>query len=432
MYTAMRSSSFFGRDIPVIQDVLADNVYISSSNSGRYLAYQNYNYIASTAEPGNIWNQGYVAILQANRIIYAANSLPQTNAVKQLRGEAFIARALCYLELVNFFGSPYTVNPAADGVPFVTTPTFLTGPYSKPSRSSVTTVYAKITSDLDSAYNTMPALTASTFTLHPLNSEFLARYAAKAIESRAYLYKGEYANARDAALLVVNNAGYTLADSSAYVSYWANPTAQTGKVETIFELALTSTSNNGTNGLDNFYYQPNAYGDGLVYGDLYNQYNARDVRKQLILTSSPTRGAVFVINKYSNLPNGSDKDDIKVIRYSEVLLTLAESYARLGDDVNAQLYVNQVAKKRQPTFTGYLTTGATLASDIVAERRKELAFEGLRYFDLTRLNLPVSRPAQTGIVTTVRTLDVTSTKRIFPVPQAEIDANPAVKQNTGY
>jgi hypothetical protein len=430
MYNSMRGTTLFGRDVPVLGDELADNAYVYSTNSGRYLAQMNYTYTSTNAEAANIYAAGYFSILQANRIIYAANTLPVTNNTNQLKGEAYMSRALVYLTLVNFFGTPYNVNPNADGVPLVTAPTNIVGPFAKPSRASVSAVYAKIISDLDSAYAIMPTTGTA---LHANNSEYLSKYAAKAIEARAYLYKGDYANAKAAALLVVQNGGYTLAAPTAYVSYWASPAPTTSKLETIFELALNTATNNGTAGLDYIYAQA-GYGDLLGYTDLYNSFSATDVRKGLFLTTSPTKtGTVYVNNKYSNVSNASDKDDVKIIRYSEVLLTLAEAYERTNDDVNALLYLNQVAQKRDPSFVGYASVGATLASDIVSERRKELAFEGLRYFDLLRLNLPVNRPIQTNTAPTANNLSsVTDFRRILPIPQAEIDLNPYTKQNTGY
>jgi len=429
MYNVARSSSLFGRDIPVLGDELADNAYVSNTNSGRYLQEMTYQYISTNAEALDIYGQGYTTILQANRIIKATSTLPATTNVSQLKGEAYIMRALVYLEMENFFAPPFTVNPAADGVPLITQPVdpaTITNPASRPSRAKAVDVYAKIISDLDSAYLIMPA---TYNTLHAANSEYLAKYAAKAIEARAYLYKGDYANARDAALLVVNSGGYTLTPSTSYVAYWANPAAVSTKVETIFELALNTATNNGTNGLDYIYAQA-GYGDMLAYNDLYNSYTATDVRKALILTTSPAKG--FVVNKYSNVTSATDKDDIKIIRYSEVLLTLAEAYARLGDNVNALIYLNTVAQKRDPALAAYVSVAPQLYTDILNERRKELAFEGLRYFDLTRLNLPVNRAVQAGAATSVSTLAIDNVKRILPIPQAETDANPNIKQNPGY
>ena len=434
MYAAMRNYYLYGRDVPVLGDVLADNAYVSSTNSGRYLQEQNYTYIAINGEANNIWSQGYYSILQANRIIYAANTQfpTATDNINQIKGEAYIARALNYLELVNFYAKPFTVDPTADGLPLVTTPTNVTGTniasvFIKPARATVAAVYTKIISDLDSAYAMMPA----TNTVHAVNSNYLSKYAAKAIEARAYLYEGEYAKARDAALLVVSGGGYSLTPSTSFASYWASPTPVTTKVETIFELALNTSTNNGFNGLDDIYAQA-GYGDILCYTAFYDSYAATDVRKGLILTGKRGGAPALIVNKYSNFTLATEKDDIKIIRYAEVLLTLAESYASLGDNANAQLYVNNLAQIRDPSFGGYNSTGAQLVNDILNERRKELAFEGLRYFDLQRLNLPVNRPTQANTSPTLPTLAAGDSRRILPIPQAEVDANANVKQNSGY
>src|ERR1700742_4654382 len=96
MYVAMKSSSLFGRDCPVLGDLLADNTYVSSTNSGRYLSENNYSFIATSGEASDMWDQGYYSILQANRIIAAPVTGTDAN---ELKGEAYIARALVYLEL---------------------------------------------------------------------------------------------------------------------------------------------------------------------------------------------------------------------------------------------------------------------------------------------------------------------------------------------
>jgi hypothetical protein len=428
LYNAMYPSPLFGLDIPVLGDLLADNSYISSNNISIFLNENNYTVSSISPEPFNIYSQGYYAILQANRII-AAN-LPSSGNVSQLKGEAYISRALVYLELVNFFGTPYAVAPTALGVPLITTPTDPgTALNTKPARATVAQIYTQMISDLDSAYAIMPV--AGT-TLHPANSEYLSKYAAKAVESRVYLYKGDYADAAASALLVVQNGGYSLVAPGGLVSYWDNPGPTSGS-ETIFELALTTADNNFYGGLDSYYNQ-NGIGELLVTPNLYNLYSAADERQALILTSSPIRGNVLVCNKYINFTNPNDKDDIKIIRYAEVLLTLAESDARSGDTPDALKYLNMIAENRDPSFAGYSSTGAQLLTDILNERRKELAFEGLRYFDLTRLNLPVIRQQLGPAISapSIGLIPVGDTRRILPIPQVEIDANPNIKQNPGY
>jgi hypothetical protein len=140
------------------------------------------------------------------------------------------------------------------------------------------------------------------------------------------------------------------------------------------------------------------------------------------------------VNKFPNTTNSTEKDDTKVIRYAEVLLTLAEAYYRTNDETNAKLYLNMVAKQRDPSFAGYTSTGAQLLDDIILERRKELAFEGLRYPDLLRLNRDVVRVNINNnyVGITPLTLPVSNFRRLQPIPQQELDANPNISQNPGY
>jgi hypothetical protein len=425
MYATMRNYFSYGRDIPVLGDLLADNIYVSSSNSGRYLAQNAYNYISTNAEAADIWNQNYYTIAQANRIINSP--VAASTAANQLRGEAYTARGLAYLSLVNFYATPMTVNPTAAGVPIVTS---FQGAFIKPARNTVAEVYTRINTDLDSAFTLMSG-TAISF--HSTNSYYVAKYAARAIQARAKLYAGDYTGARNAALDVILNGGYTLVPATGLVAYWANNTGVANKQETIFELALNTATNNGTNGLDWIYSNvTNAgYGDLLATTDLYNTYSATDARRSLITNGTRGGNQAYIVTKYSNVRQ-TDRDDIKIIRYAEVLLTLAEGYARTNDEVNARIYLNQLAKQRDPSFAGYTSSGTLLVTDILNERRKELAFEGLRFFDLTRLNLPITRPQTSGSAPYYPTVSLTDYRRILPIPQAETDANPNLKQNPSY
>ncbi len=165
MYVAAKSSSLYGRDIPILADLLADNIYVAASNSGRYLSESNYSFVSTNGEASDIYTQGYYTILQANRVIAA--TVPASNDVNQLKGEAYIMRGLTNLMMVNFFGPAYSVSSTAPGIPFVTVPENISGPLIKPARSSVDAVYKQIISDLDSAYLIMPATGT---TLHATNS----------------------------------------------------------------------------------------------------------------------------------------------------------------------------------------------------------------------------------------------------------------------
>ncbi|HWJ29324.1 MAG TPA: RagB/SusD family nutrient uptake outer membrane protein, partial [Flavisolibacter sp.] len=143
---------------------------------------------------------------------------------------------------------------------------------------------------------------------------------------------------------------------------------------------------------------------------------------------------VYIVNKYSNTANPSDKDDTKVLRLSDVIFILAESYANLGDDASARNWMNQLLQERDAAFPGYASSGNQLKADILMERRKELAFEGDRYWDLMRLNLPITNHIKNQNPYVPFPISVDNPHRILPIPQSEIDVNPNIRnqQNPGY
>ncbi len=78
------------------------------------------------------------------------------------------------------------------------------------------------------------------------------------------------------------------------------------------------------------------------------------------------------------------------------------------------------------------STGTQLFEDIITLRRKELAFEGDRYFDLQRLKRDIVRSA--NYPAAAKTIPYTNFRRILPIPQSELDANPNIRsqQNPGW
>jgi starch-binding outer membrane protein, SusD/RagB family len=84
--------------------------------------------------------------------------------------------------------------------------------------------------------------------------------------------------------------------------------------------------------------------------------------------------------------------DIKVIRYADVLLWAAEAHMKAGGNTAKALeYVNEVRTRARNISTPASTSPADLGSvtlqDVMDERRRELAFESHRYFDLQRWGL---------------------------------------------
>lgn len=160
--------------------------------------------------------------------------------------------------------------------------------------------------------------------------------------------------------------------------------------------------------------------------------------KEIHVESTPT-GAVF--RKYESYPNQSfsyynGDINIKVIRYSDVLLWAAEAALELGDQHKALTYINIVrSRARNCGNTGFPKdlTSVTF-NDIVRERRLELALEGHRFFDLVRWNLATTKlngrfneSYQENIVFTP------GVNEFFPIPGSVMEhAKGVVEQNNGY
>jgi hypothetical protein len=409
-YAQLRSANLFGRTIQVIGDLGADNAFLSSRNSGRYFAFDQYIIPVNNADYEGYWNNAYTAILRANNIINA--KLTESATVTHIKGEAYALRALLYFNLVRSFAK--SGDMAAEGVPIVLS----YDPTLKPKRNTVQEVYTQILSDLDKAYTSMTEYNGSAR---------LSKFAARGLAAKVAFYQGDYAKALTYATEVINSGGFTLLPSGAVLTYWANPASTSNKVETLFEVSADATLNAGTDELGYIYNQA-GYGDLLANEELYKLYSDTDVRKKLITIGSRAQAEnpAYIVNKYQNV--AGDRDDKKVLRLSEVYLIAAESAARTNNETDALKYLNTLVAQRDASLV-YASTGATLIEDIITERRKELAFEGDRFFDLNRLKRDIVR---VGGRYSIRTIPFSNNFRIGPIPQSERNANPNISQNPGY
>lgn len=113
-YAGMRVFDLYGRSIPLMGDLWADNVTLSTRNAGRYTEIFNLNFVINNQWYTGIWTNAYRVINRANNIIHSTPTGNEVN-INQYKGEAYAIRALMYFELVRFFARPYTDNPTGIG-----------------------------------------------------------------------------------------------------------------------------------------------------------------------------------------------------------------------------------------------------------------------------------------------------------------------------
>jgi len=221
-YAGLRGVDYYGRTIPIIGDLMADNSYQHALNTNRYTLYNNYTYNTTDGNVLGLWGSAYNVILRANNVI---NSPIASNAnVNQYKGEALAIRALSYFTLVRYFGRPFTDDPNSLAVPLIT----VYNPDLKPARNTVREVYAQIVADLKQAYTLMTKYS---------NSSQFSKYAAQGLLAKVYLTMGDKANAKAAALDVIANGGFTSLTTANHAAYWANGAIRTDKLETLFEVS---------------------------------------------------------------------------------------------------------------------------------------------------------------------------------------------------
>jgi len=411
-YAGLKNTALYGRSLPVLGDIMADNTYQSTLNTNRYTSFNLYNYLVTDGDVAGLWNASYTVILRANNII---NSPIADNAnIQQIKGEAYAIRALAYFNLVRYFASPYTVDPSKLGVPIITT-------YQadlKPERAKIADVYSLINKDLDKAYTLMTKFT---------NSSQFSKYSAKALQAKVYITMGDKTNAKTAALDVITNSGFTAISAAAHNGYWAGVAPRTDKVETLLEISFDAVANNAFDALAYIYLQSGNYGDMLCSSELYDLYETSDIRKSLYATGTRGGLASVFVNKYTSFTG--DHSDTKVVRMSEMYLIAAEA-SLPSNTADALKYVNEVTSRRGATAIA--SSGSALLEDIITERRKELAFEGERYLDMQRLQRNIVRSK--NYPSSALSIDFTNYRRIMPIPQGELDANPNIKsqQNPGW
>jgi len=437
VYSSLRTTDLYGRTLIMKGDLMSDNAFQSTANSGRYTNFNQYTITVTDGNAAGAWANAYAAIKNAN-VIINTDLVNNNDNISQLLSETYAVRGMVYFDLARNFARPYTADPNAPGVPIV----LAFDQSIKPARNTIKEVYTQALADLNKAYTLAKFNQGTTMTFistgstRSVNSSFISKYAIKGLLAKVYQHMGDWTNARDAALDVVTNGGFTLSTSGSLLSYWKGASPLTSKMETMFELTSDANNSVGDGTLADLYVPKSlggTYGDFLCVQELYDSYSATDARKGLytVSTRSGQLGNAIYVNKYPI--DKTNYDDIKIVRYADVLLILAEACYNLADEPNARKYVNMVAQQRDPSFTGYISTGSPLLEDILTERRKELAFEGYRFWDLYRLKRNFTKIVNQNPASSVSVTPIT-TNIVFPIPNDELLVNATLRsqQNSGY
>ncbi|HEY5408387.1 MAG TPA: RagB/SusD family nutrient uptake outer membrane protein [Ginsengibacter sp.] len=432
IYALLKSANYYDCTFYLLPDLVSDNVYLSRINTLRWNTMGAFSTIPTNAYIDDLYIQTYSSIANCNLFIQQGGDLKVVSSDSSTRnaliGQAYAIRAEGYFDLCRIFAQPYNFTSDASqlGVPLVLSSSFNTTDIVNPARSTVKEVYNAVINDFEKAISLLPE------NLPGQSSSFkgmITLNAAKALLSRVYLYMGDWADCEEMATEVINSGQYSLSSTNNLVQDYSTP----NNSESIFEIVNTATDQPGTSSVNGFYNQ-SGYGELLPTWNLYNLYSPTDVRLNFMAIgnrkgSGGETGVPIVTEKFIET-GGLYDQDISVIRLAEVYLNRAEARAHLGEDEGAIEDLTTIAKRADPSVIIDSTlSGQALIDRILLERRKELAFEGQRLFDLTRNKLGFVKYYAGGDSTIV---DYPNEKIIFPIPQSEIYINPALQQNPGY
>jgi len=424
-YDRMSVTGYYGRNSIIMGDVRTDNAY-SNMNSGRF-ADSDMDYSSNGAGP---WSSIYGVIAITNIVINAdASALTGDPAkIAHIQGQAHALRALAHFDLLQDYGQHFiTGQGGADalGVPYVKT--YKDPAYLEPARATVASNIGDIAADLTTGISLMSDS-------YNTSTSYMTKAGAYAILARAALYAGSvdpslYATADSAAKWVIANSGASPVGASGFVSSYVTDNAS----NSIFELAFSGTDSRGIDGIA-YILRGTSYGDVRILTgdganpDLLDIYDTDDVRggSDMIGTA---QGYPTMLGKF---PTMNGEDNVTLFRIEEMHLIAAETSLRAGNAADALTYLNNIPAIRG-LGAGYYAS-ATM-DNILLERRKEFAFEGLRFYDLSRMGMDMP------LIDSFKQLndDLTGTpptygsyRYAYPIALAERNANPNMVQNYGY
>ncbi|RYY11374.1 MAG: RagB/SusD family nutrient uptake outer membrane protein, partial [Cytophagaceae bacterium] len=360
------------------------------------------------------------------------------------RGEAQFLRALCYYSLLQLYARPYTDATLGSvgsrpGLPLRLTPETQLG-NNDLARSTVGQVYDQILLDLGEAEKNLPlSYTAAqgSISTSTLNVTRAHRNSVIALRTRVYLTMGRYSDVVTEANRLVPTAapyaapaGVANALHSSIVAVFTPPQETT---ETMLAFPFTAQDPPGTQNQLAYYYLPTSLGGNGEYGlntstsattggILANAgFAATDVRRTSFVASV---GTERFLTKY---PTGTPyTDKAPVIRYSEVMLSLAEALVRTTNTVDTRALALLNAVRTRSNGAAYSATGltaSTMLDAILLERRIEFLGEGIRNIDLMRLNATIPAKGTVGAVDPLNVLYV------WPIPSTELATNTLMTRN---
>lgn len=444
-YANLQPIGLYGRLLFYMMDNMSHEQSGNGQQEGNKVTFYDFSFDSSNSSIKDYWDGCYRGINKANFVISNAdiiNALPEStlSATKKAKfiGEARFLRAYYYWLLVNRFGGiPIYLGDGTDN------------PEGQP-KSPKEDVINLIIEDLTYASNNLLDKSVETYGR-------ATKGAALAFLGKVYLYEESY----DLALVEFNKlSGYALEEN-----FYNNFMEETEHgIESIFEVEYDITlgtdekwwsavSGTGPNHatlrgqdygvLDWFNVYPSddlvaefepgdtRFADSFyVVGDTYNNGENTFVESDFAENGGNIRSVAW--KKYQNYYKQTSENqesgiNVKVIRYSDVLLMMAECENEVGTQAKAIGYINQVRARASLADLSTSLSKEKVFDAIVHERKVELCGEQVRFDDMLRWGIVATELAGTNFQV--------GKNELWPIPDGEISSNANIgseDQNPGF
>lgn len=407
-------------------------------DGGKWRNLHTHNWGASTEAVRGMWKEQFQGIALCNQAIESLEANAENPEVAAVLAQLKVMRAFYYYILIDNYGA----------VPYVTS---FANAEASPTRTPRTTVFDSIVAEVNSSIKNLP---------EPSLASSISKGTAFALLAKLYInaevYTGiaqwEKANAMCDSLIALKKynlesnikAPFVTANENSVENIYTIPYDEDNMKEFNLHMRTLHYSSKAT---FNMAVQP--WNGFAVIKDHFDTYTNEDKRKEWFLygpqfafdgtdlgfTIDPFISALNMDNTYTEeqIKNSGARvikfeiapgagqnlsNDYPIFRYADFLLIKTEALVRMGQ--NGDTYINEV---RNRAGLGNLSN-ATL-EQILAERGKEMIWEGQRRQDMIRFNAFNKAWWEKA--------ESPSYRNIFPVPQEQINTNEnLLPQNPGY
>lgn len=445
-------------DIFSLQEVSSDEIIVPTRGSdwydnGDWQQIWLHTWTVNHGFINGAWGYIYGGIARVNLIMQQVSQLDPVPAdIENINAELKTIRAFYYYQALDLFGKvPIVENYEAD----------LSTVVNKPREEVFTFIENELKANAELLTENVDGTTYGR-----MNKWFAYSLLAKLyLNAQVYTGTPRWQDCIDACAKVINSGKYSLEGNFLDNFKIANE----GSKENIFVIPFDA--NKGLGGLNfqmrTLHYQSNEtfnlaaspWNGFCTTADFYNQFSPNDTRRNMFLVGQQySKSGAPLLDKQVNLPlifdpevptissnaaqfrmagarsvkyeptpntGGDMSNDYAVFRLADIILMKAEAELRNGSAAVALNTINMpiaISIRQRAGLDNF--TSITL-DEILAERARELAWEGWRRNDLIRFGkFNDARDPDKAVSPAFR--------RLFPIPKAQLDRNSNLTQNEGY